>query len=134
MIETVSGNLPHPEIYLRRQPDPHLDVSLLDVSLLDVFTDVVEFSVRAFQYFGLRWISGSHSANAARELLLTFRNLGRLFRLMRFPFTEQFGDIMDRMRRHSREADENARAIEMLRSVQFRSGNAHSPGHEYELS
>ena len=128
MIETISGNLPRLEIYLRLQPDPHLDVSLLDI-----FTDVVEFSVRAFQYFRLRLISGSHPAYAVTELSLTFRDPGRLLRLMRFPFTEQFGDIMDRLRRHSREADENARAIEMLRNAQFRNGIAHSADHEYEL-
>ena len=129
MIETVSGNLPRLEIYLRLQRDPQLDVSLLDV-----FTDVVEFSVRAFQYFGLRSMGGSYSVYEVARLSLTFRNPGRLLRLMRFPFEEQFGDILDRLRRHSREADENARAIEMLRSAQFRNGNAHSTDHEYELS
>ena len=57
IIETISNNLPRLEIYLRLQPDPHLDVSLLLV-----FTDVVEFSVRAFQYFG------QHSASESRLL------------------------------------------------------------------
>lgn len=54
MIETISDNLPRIEIYLRLRPDPHLDVSLLNV-----FTDVVEFSVKAFQYFGLSSIGVS---------------------------------------------------------------------------
>ena len=57
MIETISNNLPRLEIYLRLQPDPHLDISLLHV-----FTDVVQ----AFQYFGL------HSASESR-LLYAFR-------------------------------------------------------------
>ena len=52
MIEIISGNLPHLEIYLNLQPDPSLDASLLNV-----FTDVVEFSVQAFRYFGMRPIS-----------------------------------------------------------------------------
>ena len=52
MIEIISGNLPRLEIYLKLQPDPSLDVSLLNV-----FTDVVEFSVQAFRYFGMRSIS-----------------------------------------------------------------------------
>ena len=61
MIDTISNNLPRLEIYLRLQPDPHLDVSLLLV-----FTDVVEFSVQAFQYFG------QHSVSESR-LLYAFR-------------------------------------------------------------
>ena len=52
MIEIISGNLPRLEIYLKLQPDPSLDVSLLNV-----FTDVVEFSVQAFRYFGMGSIS-----------------------------------------------------------------------------
>ena len=52
MIEVISGNLPRLEIYLKLQPDPSLDVFLLNV-----FTDVVEFSVQAFRYFGMRSIS-----------------------------------------------------------------------------
>ena len=128
MIETISGNLPRLEIYLRLQPDPQLDISLLDV-----FTDVVEFSVRAFQYFGLRSISRSYLVYAVTQISLTFRNPGRFLRLMRFPFQEQFGAIRDRLRRHSREADENARAIEMSRSAQFRNGNTRSTYNEPEL-
>ena len=52
MIEVISGNLPRLEIYLKLQPDPSLDVFLLNI-----FTDVVEFSVQAFRYFGMRPIS-----------------------------------------------------------------------------
>ena len=52
MIEIISDNLPHLDIYLKLQPDPSLDVSLLNI-----FTDVVEFSVQALRYFGMRSIS-----------------------------------------------------------------------------
>ena len=44
---------------------------------------------------------------------------------MRFPLKEQFGDILDRLGRHSREADDNARVIEILRNAEYRNGKIH---------
>ena len=66
--------------------------------------------------------------------MLTSRCSGRILRLMRFPFQEQFGDILDRLCRHSRDADDNAKAIEMLRNAEFRNGKAHDPNDEPKIS
>jgi hypothetical protein len=42
----MSDDLPRFELYQKLHADP-----LLQTSLLQIFTDVVEFSVKAFQYF-----------------------------------------------------------------------------------
>ena len=39
-----------------------------------------------------------------------------------FPFEKEFGDIVDRIKRHSKVVDSTAMAIEMLRAAEFRRG------------
>jgi hypothetical protein len=46
LIEAILENHPRFEIYGKLPPDP-----ILQIDLLSIFTDVVEFSVRAFQFF-----------------------------------------------------------------------------------
>lgn len=46
LIEVISENHPRFEIYGKLPPDP-----VLQITLLNIFTDVVEFSVRAFRFF-----------------------------------------------------------------------------------
>jgi hypothetical protein len=47
LIQITSEYLPRLEIYERLQSDP-----ILQTALLNVFTDIVEFSVKAYHYFG----------------------------------------------------------------------------------
>ena len=46
LIEVISENHPRFEIYGKLPPDP-----ILQVALLNIFTDVVEFCVRAIWFF-----------------------------------------------------------------------------------
>ncbi len=46
LLESITESLPRLEVYEKLQSD-----SILQVALLNVFTDVVDFSVRAFQFF-----------------------------------------------------------------------------------
>lgn len=46
LIEVISENHPRFEIYGKLPPDP-----VLQIALLNIFTDVVEFSVLALQFF-----------------------------------------------------------------------------------
>jgi tetratricopeptide (TPR) repeat protein len=46
----------------------------------------------------------------------------RFCRLLVFPFEKEFGDIVDRIKRHSKIVDSTAMAIEMLRTAEFRKG------------
>ena len=121
MIETISENFPRPEIYLKLQPDPSLEVSLLNV-----FTDVVEFSVQALQYFGYR-STGEFKLLPSRGLITVpdLPGLKRLCGLTRLPCKEQFGGILDRLRKHSRDANDNAKAIEMSGGGGYRAGKIH---------
>jgi hypothetical protein len=52
MMQTIKEDLPRFEIYEQLNSDP-----ILRVALLNIFTDVVEFSVKAYQYFGRRALS-----------------------------------------------------------------------------
>ena len=45
IIETISDNLPRFEIYEKLNSDP-----ALQIALLNIFTDVVEFTVRILQH------------------------------------------------------------------------------------
>ncbi|KAI9856968.1 MAG: hypothetical protein M1813_008684 [Trichoglossum hirsutum] len=96
LIRTISDSLPRFHIYEKLQPDP-----ILQVALLNIFTDVVEFSVLAIQYFG-------------RSVLVRFAKL-----FVR-PFEEEFGDILVRLERHSKIVDRTAVATELLRADEFR--------------
>lgn len=46
LLESITESLPRLEVYEKLRLD-----SILQVALLNVFTDVVDFSVRAFQFF-----------------------------------------------------------------------------------
>ncbi|KAF8853289.1 hypothetical protein BDZ45DRAFT_81093 [Acephala macrosclerotiorum] len=67
LIEVISENHPRFEIYGKLPPDP-----ILQIALLNIFTDVVEFSVRAFRFF-------RRSAPV------------RMAKLLVRPFKEEFG-------------------------------------------
>ena len=46
LLESITESLPRLEVYEKLQSD-----NVLQVALLNIFTDVVDFSVRAFQFF-----------------------------------------------------------------------------------
>ncbi len=46
LLESITESLPRLEVYEKLQSD-----SILQVALLNIFTDVVDFSIRAFQFF-----------------------------------------------------------------------------------
>lgn len=46
LLESITESLPRLEVYEKLQSD-----NILQVALLNIFTDVVDFSVRAFQFF-----------------------------------------------------------------------------------
>lgn len=41
-----------------------------------------------------------------------------------FPFEKEFGDILERVKRHSKIVDSTAMATEMLKAAEFRKGKA----------
>lgn len=43
------------------------------------------------------------------------------------PFEEEFGDILDRIKRHSKIVDSTAIATEMLKNAEFRNSKVASP-------
>jgi hypothetical protein len=49
-------------------------------------------------------------------------HIGRFCRLLVFPFEDEFGDILDRIKRHSKIMDSTAVATEMLKAAEFRNG------------
>lgn len=46
LLESITESLPRLEVYEKLQSD-----KILQVALLNIFTDVVDFSVRAIQFF-----------------------------------------------------------------------------------
>jgi hypothetical protein len=46
LIETICASLPRFQLYEKLDPDP-----VLQVALLDIFTDVVEFAVCALDFY-----------------------------------------------------------------------------------
>src|ERR1700739_3196099 len=119
----MSENLPRFEIYQRLQLDP-----ALQTSLLNVFSDIVEFAVLACRYF-CRGIFGMQ-----RSFLLSLLGM----KLIKVPivrltcqiygsFEEEFGDVIERLERHSKAADQTAIATEMHKAAEFRRGRAMQP-------
>ena len=54
LLESITESLPRLEVYEKLQSD-----NILQVALLNIFTDVVDFSVRAFQFFRQRTLGMS---------------------------------------------------------------------------
>ncbi|CZR62960.1 uncharacterized protein PAC_12857 [Phialocephala subalpina] len=96
LIEVISESHPRFEIYGKLPPDP-----ILQIALLNIFTDVVEFSVRAYRFF-------SRSAPV------------RMARLVVRPLKEEFGDIFERLKRRTEVVDLTAMATQLLRAAESR--------------
>jgi hypothetical protein len=98
MIQTISDNLPRLSIYEKLNHDP-----ALQTALLNIYTDVVEFSVRIFQY-------------------LKHPTIVRLSKLLATSLKKDLGDIIRRIREHARDVENTAVASELLRAAKFRDG------------
>ena len=55
LLESITESLPRLEVYEKLKSD-----NILQVALLNVFTDVVDFAVRAFQFFRRGTLGMSH--------------------------------------------------------------------------
>ena len=97
IIRKITECLPRFEIYEKLQGD-----AKLQVAFLNVFTDVVEFSVRACQFFRRK-------------------SLVRLSRIIGRTFDQELGDIVAQLERHAKVADQTAVATELLRASEHRS-------------
>ena len=79
----------------------------------------------ALRYFGMHSISEFNSLFVCSLVaVLNLSAFREIACLMRVPLKERFGDILDRLRRHSRDADDNARAIDMLRNSEYHNGRS----------
>ena len=54
LLESITESLPRLEVYEKLQSD-----NILQVALLNIFTDVVDFSIRAFRFFRQRTLGMS---------------------------------------------------------------------------
>ncbi|KAI9731058.1 MAG: hypothetical protein M1834_005521 [Cirrosporium novae-zelandiae] len=79
--------------------------NILQTALLNVFTDIVEFSVKAVQYFGRGTLAGMQV---------------RLSRLILHPTKEEFRDITERIVRHAKIVDHVAVATELIKADKSR--------------
>jgi Tetratricopeptide repeat/NACHT domain len=89
-------------VYQKLQPEP-----LLQASLLNIFSEVVEFSVLAWRYF-------------SRNTVI------RLVRQVQCPFEKEFGEILQRLDRHSNIVDKTALAVEMVKASEYRKTQEHA--------
>ncbi|MCJ1476865.1 hypothetical protein MMC13_005534 [Lambiella insularis] len=96
LLELIIECLPRLEVYEKLQSE-----RILQVALLHVFADVIEFSVRAFQFF-------------RRGTLV------RLSQILIRTFDRDAGVVMARLERHARLADQTVVATELLRVAEFR--------------
>ncbi|MCJ1411392.1 hypothetical protein MMC19_005481 [Ptychographa xylographoides] len=96
IIQKIAECLPRFEIYENLQEDP-----VLQVALLNVFTDVVEFSVRAAHFF-------------QRGTIV------RLARILWRTFDQELGDVVMRLERHACNVDQTAVAVELLKAAEHR--------------
>ncbi len=67
LLESITENLPRLEVYEKLQSD-----NILQVALLNIYTDVVDFSVRAFQFFQQRTLGMSQYQIECRGSYLRF--------------------------------------------------------------
>ncbi|KAM0805845.1 hypothetical protein BDR22DRAFT_188133 [Usnea florida] len=96
LLESITESLPRLEIYQKLQSD-----GILQIALLNIFTDVVDFSVRAIHFFQ----QGAFV---------------RLTQTVVRSFDRDIGAVIVRLERHARIADQTAVATEILGAAQFR--------------
>ena len=111
---SITECLPRLEVYVKLQSE-----SVLQVALLNVFADIVDFSVRAYQFFQ----SGALS-RSLRTAWCTPRSnrilLVRLTRIIIRSFDQDVGIVIARLEHHAKAADQTAIATELLAAAKFR--------------
>ncbi|PMD29123.1 TPR-like protein [Hyaloscypha variabilis F] len=95
VIELISGNLSRLDVYERLHDDIRFKTALIDV-----FTEVVEFAVRAYQYFCQR---------ASK----------RLAYLVKLRSHDEFGDIVARIESKTKAVDDLASVLSQVRAIEF---------------
>ncbi|CAI6086900.1 unnamed protein product [Clonostachys chloroleuca] len=96
MIEIITESLPRLELYKKLQSDKSLQIALLNI-----FTDIVEFCAVTYKYF-------------KRGTLV------RIGKLILTPLKTEFDNMCKRLRWHTKNVDDTAVAIELLRAADFR--------------
>ncbi|CAH0022634.1 unnamed protein product [Clonostachys rhizophaga] len=96
MIEIITESLPRLELYKKLQSDQSLQIALLNI-----FTDIVEFCEVTYKYF-------------KRGTLV------RIGKLILTPLKTEFEKMCKRLRWHTKNVDDTAVAVELLRAADFR--------------
>ncbi|KAF6226640.1 hypothetical protein HO173_012470 [Letharia columbiana] len=109
LLQSITESLPRLEVYEKLQSD-----NILQIALLNIFTDVVDFSVRAFQFFRRR-------------------TLVRLAQTVVRSFDQDIGAVIARLERHARVADQTAVATELLEAAKFRKEAGRRQHEELEI-
>lgn len=109
LLQSITESLPRLEVYEKLQSD-----NILQIALLNIFTDVVDFSVRAFQFF-------------RRGTLV------RLAQTVVRSFDRDIGAVIARLERHARVADQTAVATELLEAAKFRKEAGRRQHEELEI-
>jgi hypothetical protein len=88
-------------------------------ALIDVFTEVVEFAVRAYQYFCQR-ASSVYRINLL--LIIADIILERLAYLVKLRSHDEFGDIVARIESKTKAVDDLASVLSQVRAIEFFNG------------
>ncbi|CAG9947012.1 unnamed protein product [Clonostachys rosea f. rosea IK726] len=96
MLEIITESLPRLELYKKLQSDKSLQIALLNI-----FTDIVEFCAVTYKYF-------------KRGMLV------RIGKLILTPLKTEFEKMCKRLKWHTKNVDDTAVAVELLRAADFR--------------
>ncbi|CAH0044725.1 unnamed protein product [Clonostachys solani] len=96
MIEIITESLPRLDLYKKLQSDKGLQIALLNI-----FTDIVEFCAATYKYF-------------------KHRTLVRIGKLILTPLKTEFEKMCKRLKWHTKNVDDTAVAVELLRAAEFR--------------
>ena len=125
LLESITESLPRIEVYERLQSE-----NILQVALLNIFTDVVDFSVRALQFFHRGTLGMSQSQPGYHGLrVLSVRLAQSVVR----SFDRDMVAIIARLERHAKAADQTAMATELLRAAEFRKETCRRQNEELKL-
>ena len=94
LITTMSEQLPRFKIYTKLQSDP-----LLQTALFNVYTDVLEFSVKVYHHFKKGALSKCMRTSKAEADWM--RKIARLATAVLRPTSDLFLEDISRLKRHS---------------------------------
>jgi hypothetical protein len=114
VIQLISANLSRLDVYEGLHDDPRFKTALVDV-----FTEVVEFAVCAYQCFCQQ---ASSMYRIKPLLIIADIILGRLAYLVKLRSHEEFGDIVARIESKTKAVDDLASVLSQVRAVEFFNG------------